>query len=118
MNKTDLDLILENSRKGMRANLQGANLQGADLQGADLRNVTYGAGVPLTREPPQLIGLRWFVLVLDEHIKIGCRLHTTTEWARFTDAQISAMDADALAFWIAHKQIILALAAAHQEATP
>ena len=95
---------------GMRADLRGADLQGADLRGADLREAhlreadlqgadlqgsclrgahlqgtylqgtTHGDGVPMTCTPIQVIGLPFPVLVLDRHIKIGCEIHTTTEW--------------------------------------
>ena len=37
MNRTELDLILENSKTGIRANLRGADLRGANLRGAYLR---------------------------------------------------------------------------------
>ena len=106
------------------ADLEGANLQGADLEGANLRNAdlggaylrgaTYGEGVLLTKVPLQISGLRWPVLVLDEHVKIGCKLYTTEEWENFTDSKINAMDSAALGFWKKYKQLVLAAAKVHQ----
>ena len=130
MNRTELDLILENSKTGIRANLRGADLRGAnlrgaylrgadlrgaDLRGADLEGTRYGEGVPLTREPLQIGGLRWFVLVLDQHIKIGCELHTTDEWENFTSMALCSMAPDAHVFWAKYKPFILAAAKAHQD---
>ena len=44
-------------------------------------------------------------------MQIGCELHPLAEWATFDDARICAMDGrDALRFWRAHKDALLALA--------
>ena len=97
------------------ANLWGAHLWGANLWGAHLEGAKYGAGVPVTRPPVQLLGLHWPVFIFDDHIKIGCQIHTTAAWAIFNDEQITAMDLlHMLPFWQQWRGTILAAAAAHQ----
>ena len=62
-------------------------------------------------QPLQLIGLRWVVTVRkDKTIRIGCQDHSLAFWQRASDETIAAMDAEAPAFWAAHKAAILALA--------
>ena len=91
--------------------LSGADLSGADLRGADLRGATI-YGVKITRQPVEICGLRWGVLIIDGHIKIGCQFHAIGAWEAFSDAEIAAMDGkDALRFWRENKAAILALAA-------
>ena len=92
------------------ANLQDANLRGADLRGANLANASYGEGVPLTKEPIQLHGLQYFILIMDEHMKIGCELHSFKEWSGFDNKEILKMDGKgALNFWSTHRSTLLAL---------
>ncbi len=92
------------------ANLSGANLSGANLSGAKWRD-----GVTIQRAPLQLSGLHWMVFILDQHMQIGCELHTIEEWASFDDARIVQMDGkEALRFWRSHKSALLALAASDQ----
>ena len=97
-----------------RANLSRADLSGASLSRANLSGASYGEGAPLTYPPIQLLGLKWPILFLDTHIKIGCELHLTTGWETFTPDQISAMAVGALDFWDEFKDIILAIAKKHQ----
>ena len=53
------------------------------------------------------------VWILDEHMQIGCELHSLKDWASFDDRQIAAMGGkDALKFWEANKDALLALAKA------
>ena len=90
------------------AYLAGAYLAGANLAGANWRD-----GITINRVPLQLSGLHWMVYILDEHMQIGCELHSLAEWAEFDDARIVAMDGrDALRFWRANKAALLAMAAA------
>jgi hypothetical protein len=88
------------------AYLAGANLAGANLAGAKWRD-----GIVLKRAPLYLSGLRWSVVILDDHMQIGCELHSIAEWSAFDDRRIANMDGrDALRFWRAHKDALLALA--------
>ena len=91
------------------ADLRGANLRGADRTGANLRDAKYGDDIPLTRIPIILCGLKWDVMVLDDHLQIGCELHTFDEWENFTDKQIAIMEGGALRWWKIHKAAIMAM---------
>jgi hypothetical protein len=96
-----------------RADLSGADLHGADLSGADLHGAKWTETITIKKQPIQLSGLRWSVTVLDAHMQIGCQLHSFHDWEAFDDAAIAAMDGrDALRFWRAHKEGLLALALA------
>ena len=96
------------------ASLVGANLDGARLDGANLDGARYGENIPLTTPPIQIMGLRWPILILDTHIKIGCELHLTSEWAGFKDSRVNLMDPNAVDFWTANKELILLAAKLHQ----
>jgi len=73
---------------------------GADLTRACLTGTTYGNGIPMERPPLQLLWLRYPVLILDAHMKIGCELHSLNEWFGFPDSRIAEMDGkDARKFW-------------------
>ena len=88
------------------AYLAGAYLAGANLAGAKWRN-----GITISRAPLQLFGLHWPVYILDQHMQIGCELHSLADWATFDDERIVLMDGrEALRFWRAHKDALLALA--------
>ena len=99
-----------------RANLARANLDGANLDGANLAGAKFGDGVTAARGIRQVLGLRWPVTIFDNHMRIGCQLHSLADWATFTKRDIVEMDGtDALLFWRRHKAILLALAG-HNEA--
>jgi len=93
------------------ANLAGAYLAGANLVDANLTGAKWRDDITISRAPLQISGLRWTVYLLDQHMQIGCELHTLAEWADFDDARICGMDGrDALRFWRAHKDALLSLA--------
>ena len=107
------------------ANLRGANLYGADLRGANLRGANLdgadlcGAnldGEKLVKTPLQLNNLKWFVLISDKYLRIGCQRFTIEEWRNFDDAVIVKMDFAALKFWRKWKVPIMALCDAHATA--
>ena len=65
-------------------------------------------------------GLRWPVSTDGKSIQIGCQHHSVDGWRAFDDWVIARMGPDALAFWKAHKDMVLDLAevrAAVQEVT-
>jgi hypothetical protein len=98
------------------ANLADANLAGANLTRANLAGVKWRDGTLLTRAPLQIYGLQWPVTILDEHMQIGCELHTFAEWRAFSDRQIIAMDGkDALQFWKRYGPALLAMCEAREE---
>ena len=89
-----------------RASLDGASLDGARLDGAK-----FGDGVTAERGIRQVLGLRWPVTIFDNHMRIGCQLHSLADWATFNKRDIVEMDGtDALLFWRRHKAMLLALA--------
>ncbi len=98
-----------------RASLSGASLHGANLSGANLSGAKYGDGVPIENKPIELASNKYHILVMDTHIKIGCRLYKYTEWENFTDDEISKMDNGALEWWNEWKGIVLSLSLGHQQ---
>ena len=93
------------------ANLDRANLARANLDGANLAGAKFGDGVKAERGIRQVLGLRWPVTIFDNHMRIGCQLHSLADWAAFTKRDIVEMDGtDALLFWRRHKAMLLALA--------
>ena len=102
------------------ANLRGANLRGADLRGANLYDADLrGAnlyGETLVKTPLQLNNLKWFVLISDKYLRIGCQRFTIEEWKNFDDTAIVKMDFAALKFWRKWKVPIMALCDAHATA--
>ena len=102
------------------ANLYGAKLDGANLDGANLRSANlYDAnldGEKLTKTPLQLNNLKWFVLISDKYLRIGCQRFTIEEWKNFDDETIVKMDFAALKFWRKWKASIIALCDAHTTA--
>ena len=107
------------------ANLYGANLSGADLSGADLSGANlyganlYGAnynGEKLDKKPIQIAGLKYYIIIIKEQIKIGCELHKVSEWGKFTDKEILAMDGkEGLIWWKKYKKFILDANKLHKE---
>ena len=101
------------------ANLYGSNLDGANLRGANLRGANlYGAdldGEKLTKTPLQLNNLKWFVLISDSYLRIGCQRHSISDWEKFKDSEIEKMDSGALDFWKKWKNSILTICKAHSE---
>ena len=110
---TDADLTGADLRGAVLrdADLTHADLRGAVLRGAVLTGAAYG--VASMERPPILVnGLRWPVMIFDSHIKIGCELHTISEWIAFSDEEISKMDKEALDFWAQWKETLCAVAVA------
>ena len=95
------------------ANLSCANLSGAYLSGAYLSGAKWN-GIIINRAPLQItIPNQWPIFILDDHMQIGCELHTLADWRQFDNARIVAMDGrSALAFWRKYKDVLLAMATA------
>ena len=94
------------------ADLRGADLYGADLYGADLRGATLD-GEKVTETPLLINGLRYWCLISDSYMRLGCKRFTHREWSEFNDDQIEEMDSGALAFWKQWGTPLLAMCAAH-----
>ena len=96
------------------ADLEGADLEGAYLEGAYLRGADYN-GEKLEKEPIQILGLKYFVFITKEQIKIGCELHKATEWKDFDDKRIIGMGGKkGLEWWKEHKDLILKVHEVHK----
>jgi uncharacterized protein YjbI with pentapeptide repeats len=94
------------------ADLAGANLAGANLAYANLADAKWRNGIVLRRAPLMLYGLDYPVIILDDHMQIGCELHTIAEWSAFDNERIARMDGTrARRFWDRHQAALLALAA-------
>ena len=59
-----------------------------------------------------ITGFRWVIIITDNHIRIGCECNTKSQWKRFSNKRINAMDKNALEFWKKYKESILTLAKA------
>ena len=94
------------------ADLRGANLDGANLRGADLRGANLD-GEKLTKSPLVVTGLRYWCLISDGYMRLGCKRFTHEEWAEFSDDEIEKMDGYALEFWKQWKEPLLAMCKAH-----
>ena len=93
------------------ADLAGANLAGAILTGADLAGAKWRDDITIQKAPLQVWGLTYPVTILDQHMQIGCELHSLADWEAFDDRRIAAMDGAASSrFWRDHKTALLGLA--------
>lgn len=68
----------------------------------------------VSRTPLQITGPVYNTLICDKFVSIGCKQYPVSDWEKFTDTEISAMDSQALEFWNAWKPVILAAARSHQ----
>ena len=98
-----------------RANLSGAHLRGANLSDANLSGASID-GEKITNAPITITGLRWWVLITDGYLRIGCQRHTHQEWSDFCDGRIDDMDSDAAEFWARWKEPLLVMCKAHAPA--
>ena len=99
-----------------QANLAGASLARANLAWANLDGAKFGDGVTAARGIRQVLGLKWPVTIFDNHMRIGCQLHSLADWATVTNRDVAKMSGrDAILFWRRHKAMLLALAG-HNEA--
>ncbi len=102
------------------ANLRSANLRYADLRSANLRyaDLRYAnlRSADLSYADLRYADLRilqtdiWTCYIQKEHIRIGCKFFTVSEWGNFTDNEISKMDSNALIWWKTWKPIVLNIA--------
>jgi len=99
--------LFDNARASGRARLSG-NASAHD-------RARLGGDMYATRDIMYFSGLRWAVTISDNHIKIGCKVYTIDEWAKFSDKEIAAMSRGALRFWKRWKPVIMAAALAHRK---
>ena len=89
------------------ADLHDANLSGANLSGANLAGAIIQPGITAKTAPVQVTGLSWPVRIWDEHMQVGCKLHSHAEWAAFSDEEIAEMAQGAAEFWAAYRSALL-----------
>ena len=96
------------------ANLTGANLARANLARANLAGAKWRDGIAIQSRPIQIYGLEpYAVTILDQHMQIGCELHSLADWAAFDDRRILQMDGRrAASFWAKNKDALLSMARA------
>ena len=70
-------------------------------------------GEKLTKSPLVVTGLRYWCLISDGYMRLGCKRFTHEEWAEFSDDVIEKMDCCALEFWKQWKGSLLAMCKAH-----
>ena len=106
----DVETVKQAAEKAVKdgANLDGANLRGANLDGANLD------GEKISKNPLSVAGLRYWCLISDGFMRLGCKCFTHDEWANFNDDEISDMDIGALKFWKQWKEPLLTMCAAHK----
>ena len=97
------------------AYLADANLAGAYLADANLAGAKWHDGIVINKRPIQIFGLEpYAVTILDQHMQIGCELHSLAEWEVFDERRILQMDGrKAAAFWAANKGALLSIARAN-----
>ena len=94
------------------ANLSGANLSKANLSDANLYGANLSRAIGNMREVRSAQLSTWPVVYTNSRMAIGCQNHSIAAWWAFTDAEISDMDSNALAWWIVWKPILQAIIAA------
>ena len=102
-----------------RADLRGAIFCGAHLGWADFKDANTESAVfddaqwlsiPIRQAPILIRDLYYVVVILSDHMRIGCETHTIEEWTAFHDNEIVGMDGrNALRFWRDHKFDLLQL---------
>lgn len=97
-----------------KANLRCANLYGADLDGANLDGADLD-GEKITKSPLSIVGLRYWCIISDGFMRLGCKRFSHSEWESFDDEQISEMDIGALEFWNQWKTPLLQMCKAHAD---
>lgn len=101
------------------ANFKYADLSGADLTGASLRfaDLSY-ATIEGVKLPDGVIHLKEMpidVVIIHDHILIGADCYHIEDWETISDEEIAeTASLDALNFWQANKQNILAIAKSAQ----
>ena len=92
--------------------LRGSNLSGIELSGIELSGSNI-EGEKITINPLSIAGLRYWCLITDGFMRLGCKRFTHKEWADFNDKQISEMDSHALEFWMQWKEPLISMCAKH-----
>lgn len=84
-----------------RTSFDGTHCEACDLSGAEINWVS-GDGTRIKSINADL----WEIAFTRDTMAIGCKQHPIEDWWKFSDAQISAMDPNALAWWQVWKPIL------------
>ena len=99
------------------ASLRGANLIDVDLRGANLRGASLSDEIKIEKQPIQVDAIKYYILIFDNHMKIGCEFHSISEWFGFDDRKILEMDGkDGLNWWVRWKDSLMMICAAEGRA--
>ena len=90
------------------ANLREADLSGADLSGADLYEANlWGCSGNRAQIKSIFISNIYPISYTSEYLQIGCECHLISDWWKFTDERINAMDVGvSTVFWAENKAFI------------
>jgi len=90
------------------ANLSGADLREANLREADLRGANlWGCAGERQKIKSIFISNIYPITYTSEILQIGCEGHLISDWWKFDDNKIKAMDGEkALKFWSSNKDLI------------
>ena len=94
------------------SNLSYSNLRGSDLSGSSLRGSNI-EGEKITINPLSISGLRYWCLITDGFMRLGCKRFSHSEWSAFSNEHIEEMDTHALEFWSQWKEPLLSMCATH-----
>ena len=112
-NRFDLSVIFECEADSLKIAVELAVKQRIDLSCANLSGANL-SGEKLDKNPIQLLGLKYSVIITKQQINIGCEIHKVEEWESFDDRRILEMDGrKALEWWRIYKPIIMALQKEH-----
>jgi hypothetical protein len=96
------------------ANLRGANLGGADLSGVNIRGAKIRNEIELQKIPIQIYTAEYNIMILDNHMQIGCEFHSLVDWWSFDDKRITVMGGKtALKWWRKWQVPLMAICAAN-----
>tara|TARA_Y100001938_G_scaffold150839_1_gene243741 strand:+ start:1493 stop:2101 length:609 start_codon:yes stop_codon:yes gene_type:complete len=95
--------------------LKGANLNHSDLSGAffSQTNINDCHLWDVTGNNQEIKNIShlplWRIVYTARDLQIGCRRYRIADWHKFSDAEISAMDIDALDWWKEYKEEIFSV---------
>lgn len=93
------------------ASMESVSLDGASVFGANFAGARWQQRITLKRAPMTVSGLDYQVIILDDHMQIGCQLHPISAWGEFDYRRIAEMDGKrAVAFWRRHGVALIAMA--------
>ena len=100
-----------------KTNLRGTNLRGAELREANLREADFTdatvLGHKVTKTPIQINNLKWAILITEQAMQLGCRVHTHDEWESFSGDELSDMDDNAFEFAEKWRTVLLYMCREH-----